>query len=130
MKTSSPIAWFEIVTQDLARAIQFYEAAFDIKFDIKLAQCNTPHMQMALFPYAEGYPSGALVYSECYADHQAGPGTTIIYLNTDSVSAQLQKIISLGGEVAFPAISIGEDGHIAGFKDTEGNFVGIWSMNP
>lgn len=125
MKQTSPLAWFEIVTQDFERAIQFYEAAFEIKF----SRCESEHMKNAVFPYTEGYTGGSLVYSPYYLDHQPGAGTIIIYLKTDSVTKQLEKINALGGETVFPVTNIGENGYIAGFKDCEGNYVGLWSPN-
>lgn len=123
MQNTSSIEWFEIIVQDITRAIQFYESAFNIKF----TRHDIPDMQMAIFPYQNGFTGGALVQSKYYADHKAGAGTIIIYLKTDSVSNQLDKIEKLGGETVFPLTSIGENGYIGGFKDCEGNYVGLWS---
>lgn len=126
MKYPSPLAWFEIVTQDFDRAVAFYQSAFNIQLTLN----DNEHMQYAIFPYQEGHVGGALVHSLHYDDHQAGAGTIMIYLNTDSVSKQLATIESLGGETVFPLTNIVENGYIAGFKDSEGNYVGLWSMNP
>ncbi|WP_392553385.1 VOC family protein [Orbus wheelerorum] len=123
---NSPLAWFEIVTQDFDRAIQFYQAAFNIRFECH----EDEHIKHAIFPYIEGYTGGSLVHSKYYNDHQAGAGTVIIYLQTSSVSKQLKIIEQLGGEIVFPLTDIGENGYIAGFKDSEGNYVGLWSENP
>lgn len=126
MNITCPIAWFEIVVQDLERAIQFYESIFNTQ----LTYINeNPKMKMAIFPYKEGYPSGALVQSDCYADHHSGPSTVLIYLATDSVAKQLSVIKKHGGEEVFAVTPIGKNGYIAGFKDTEGNYIGLWSQN-
>lgn len=124
MSSNCPIAWFEIVTEDFQRAITFYEDVFDIKLKLY----KDPKMDMAVFPYEEGYPSGALVHGDCFADHKAG-NTLLIYLTTDSVTKQLAKIEQHGGEEVFPVTRIGENGFIAGFKDSEGNSIGLWSQN-
>lgn len=128
MKFTTPLAWFEIVTQDFERAIKFYQSAFNIEF----SRCDNEHMQMAIFPYDQQKTQvgGALVHSPCYSDHKSGAGTVIIYLNTDSVSKQLEIIHALGGKTVFPLTNIGENGYIAGFEDCEGNQIGLWSPNP
>lgn len=120
---NSPIAWFEIVVQNFDRGCQFYSKAFDMT----LTTMKIDNIDMALFPYQDGYTGGALVASPNYDDHVAGPNTSIIYLNCDSVTKQLSKIISLGGKEVFPTTKIGENGYIAGFEDSEGNHIGIWS---
>jgi len=123
---NSPLAWFEIITQDFERAIKFYEAAFKIRFE----RHENEQMKHAIFPYIEGYTGGSLVHSPYYNDHKAGAGTVIVYLQTSSVSKQLKIIEQLGGEMVFPLTDIGENGYIAGFKDCEGNYIGLWSENP
>lgn len=125
MSFNSPIAWFEIVTQDFDRACDFYSKAFDVTFN----QRTIGEMQLAVFPYQEGHVGGALVNSPCYKDHKAGPSTSVIYLNCESVTAQLKKVIELGGKEIFPVTPICENGFIAGFEDSEGNHIGIWSQN-
>lgn len=119
----SPIAWFEIVLQDFEGGCEFYSKAFNVEFQKQ----TMDQMQMAIFPYEPNQTGGALVSSPCYNDHIAGPGTSIIYLNCESVTAQLDKIVLLGGKVIFPVTQIGENGFIAGFEDSEGNHIGIWS---
>ncbi|MGL4668707.1 MAG: VOC family protein, partial [Saezia sp.] len=84
--------------------------------------------EMAIFSYEEGYPGGALVSSKCYDDHKNGPGTTILYLNVNSIAATLEKVKQHQGQITFPCTSIGENGFIAGFEDLDGNAIGIWSM--
>lgn len=126
MKFTTPLAWFEIVTQDFDRAISFYQSAFNIEF----TRCDNEHMKMAIFPYEKEQVGGALVYSPCYKDHKPGASTTIIYLNTASITKQLEIINNLGAKTIFPITSIGENGYIAGFEDSEGNQVGLWSQNP
>lgn len=119
----SPIAWFEIVLQDFDRGCEFYSKAFNVTFQKE----NIDKIQMAIFPYEEGQTGGALVASPCYQDHVAGSGTAIVYLNCASVTKQLEIIAELGGKTIFPATQIGDNGFIAGFEDSEGNHIGLWS---
>lgn len=123
MSFNSPIAWFEIVAQDFDRACDFYSKAFDITFEKKTIDT----MQMAIFPYQEGNVGGTLVYSPCYADHKPGAGTVIVYLNCDSVTEQLKIIAELGGKEIFPITQVCDNIFIAGFEDSEGNYIGICS---
>lgn len=122
---NSTIAWFEIVTQDFERACQFYNQAFDITFEKQ----TVDQMQMAIFPYADGQVGGALVKSPCYDSIKSHNGPTVIYLNCTAIGAQLEKIIAAGGQVFFPTLEICH-GFIAGFEDSEGNHIGLWSKNP
>lgn len=123
MSFNSPIAWFEIVAQDFDRACDFYSKAFDITFEKKAVDA----MQMAIFPYQEGNVGGTLVHSPCYADHKPGAGTVIVYLNCDSVTEQLKRIAELGGKEIFPVTQVCDNIFIAGFEDSEGNYIGICS---
>lgn len=121
----SPIAWFEIVLQDFDRGCQFYENVFHI--ELKKQTIN--EMQMAIFPYEEGQTGGALVSSPCYKEHLPGPSTSVIYLNCESVTEKLETVAKFGGKMIFPITPIGDNGFIAGFEDSEGNQIGIWSKN-
>lgn len=128
MKFTTPLAWFEIVTQDLERAITFYQSAFNIEF----SRLDDDERTFAIFPYDQekGQVGGALVHGKCYAKHKPCLGTIFVYLNTESVTNQLQIINNLGGKTVFTPTSIGECGYIAGFEDSEGNQIGLWSANP
>ncbi len=120
----TPIAWFEIVTDNLNRACQFYEAVFNVT----LERQQMSEIQMAIFPYKEGFPSGALVKGACYAMHNSGCGKSIIYLNSPSIQMTLEKVKQQGGKIIFDTIALsGNLGFIAGFEDTEGNVIGLWS---
>lgn len=131
MKLKTPIAWFEIVVKDMQKAISFYQNAFGYTIS-QMPNCpstENKQIEMAIFAYEEGFPSGSLVCSSCYDDHKNGPSTTIIYLTVESISRALEKIQSLNAKVTFPCTSIGENGFIAGFEDLDGNEIGIWSEN-
>ena len=120
---ASPIAWFEIVVKDMERAIKFYKTVFQVQLTIE----NMPDMQMALFPYQESYPGGALVKGDAFSQCREGSGTTVIYLTVESVGAALSRIEKTGGSIVMPSTSIGENGFIGMFVDSEGNTIGLWA---
>ena len=119
---NTPICWFEIPTTDLDRATTFYEAAFAIA----LRRDSCGGHPMALFPYAEPNPGGALVAMPEMAPRDNG---TLIYLNGgDDLSVVLKRVPAAGGKVVMEKTCIGEEiGHIALFIDSEGNRVGLFS---
>lgn len=81
---------------------------------------------MALFPYAEPNPGGALVAMPEMAPRDNG---TLIYLNGgDDLSVVLKRVPAAGGKVVMEKTCIGEAiGYIALFVDSEGNRVGLFS---
>ncbi|MCA9835428.1 MAG: VOC family protein [Trueperaceae bacterium] len=124
---ANALNWFEIPVADTDRAKAFYSTVLD-------AELTTQDMMgeglMTILPYQNGQGvGGALVQSESlqYTPSQTG---SVIYLNGgDDLSVPLSKVESAGGKVLAEKMSIGENGFIAFFLDTEGNKVGLHSMN-
>jgi predicted enzyme related to lactoylglutathione lyase len=115
--------WFEISVADLSRAKKFYEAIFGITMD----EMEMMGMKMAFFPSARGSgkANGGLCQSQM---HQPGKDGVKIYLNANpDLSTVLSKVKEAGGVVMMPKTSIGENGFMAFFTDTEGNSVGLHS---
>lgn len=119
---NSPIRWFEIPTIDLERACAFYEQTFAIALRRESCGGNP----MAIFPYSEANPSGALVAMPQLAPRDNG---TLIYLDGgDDLNLVLSRILEAGGKVVMEKTDLGNGiGHIALFIDSEGNRVGIYS---
>ena len=88
-------------------------------FAIALRRDSCGGHPMALFPYAEPNPGGALVAMPEMAPRDNG---TLIYLNGgDDLSNVLKRIPAAGGKVVMEKTCIGEEiGHIALFIDSEG----------
>ncbi len=123
-KEKTPVAWFEIVVKDLEQSTKFYERVFQVQ--LKRESCS--EIQMAIFPYQEGFPSGALASGECSADCQPGSSTTVVYLSAEGIEQTLQRVEAEGGQRFVPCMDIGGgNGFIALFKDLEGNVVGLWA---
>jgi uncharacterized protein len=116
------VNWFEIPVSDMHRAAMFYSAILGISLEAGPA---SEGYMMATFP-TEGGVDGALVSGEGYVPSTNG---TTVYLNggTD-LSQVLDRVEAAGGKVMVPKTAIGEHGFFAFFLDTEGNKVGLHSM--
>jgi len=69
---------------------------------------------------------GAVVAGEGYEPTTKG---TMVYLNGgDDLEVPLGRIEKAGGKILMSKTSIGENGFIAHFTDTEGNKVSLHSM--
>ncbi len=115
---NSVITWFEIPAQDFDRATQFYEKSFGLS----LKREEMDAIAMAVFPHADGQTGGAVVHG---APYQPADNGVCIYLYTDEFDTVLQRIEQNGGKILMPRTSIGPNGFIALFNDSEGNRIGL-----
>ena len=119
------INWFEIPVKDFNRAKKFYSAVLGSKIN------DMPHptLKYGILPsdMENGGVGGAIVEGEGYEVSKKGP---LVYLNGgDDLSIPLAKVEKAGGKIVQPKTSIGENGFIAYFTDSEGNKVALHSMN-
>lgn len=127
MQTNNPVVWFEIYTDDIKRAKKFYETVFQIQ----LSELSTPGemtLQMLAFPSnmeSKNMASGALVYMEGF---KAGGNSTIVYFYSENCAVEEARIEAAGGSVFRSKMSIGDYGFIVLALDSEGNMIGIHSM--
>jgi len=123
--TGNPIAWFEIYVQDMARARAFYEAVFQVA----LQQLSAPldELEMWAFPsdMARYGSSGALVK---VTGVPSGGSGTLVYFHCEDCAVEEARVVSAGGQVHRAKMSIGEFGFISLLVDTEGNMIGLHSM--
>jgi uncharacterized protein len=118
---TNALNWFEIPVTDVARAKKFYETAFDIE----MQEMEMMGMKMVMFPSQSPKSGGALVKSP---NHKPSTEGSIVYLNGNpNLQIVLDRIESAGGKLTMPKTSIGENGNMAFFLDTEGNLVGLHS---
>lgn len=120
---NNPVGWFEIYVQDMARARAFYEAMLGLR----LERLPGPDIEMWAFPMDMEAPgsAGALVRAEgC----PSGGNSTLVYFRCDDCATEAGRAKASGGDVVKDKFSIGEYGHIALVKDTEGNLVGLHSQ--
>ncbi|NOQ73586.1 MAG: VOC family protein [Crocinitomix sp.] len=122
--TTNAINWFEISVLDLGRAKAYYQTIFDIHMvDMEMGE-----MKMAAFPFtpASGKASGALAQSP---NHKPSMEGAVLYLNANpNLQTVLDKVEAAGGKIAMPKTAIGGNGFMAMMIDTEGNMVGIHSV--
>lgn len=119
----NPVGWFEIYVQDMSRAKAFYEATFELK----LEELPSPGLKMFAFPMKMELPGcgGALVH---YPGKASGDGGTLVYFSCADCAQEAARAIKHGGRVFKEKFSIGPYGFIALIYDTEGNMVGLHSL--
>ncbi|WP_369049230.1 VOC family protein [Tenacibaculum sp. UWU-22] len=128
MENKNPVVWFEIYVDNLTRARTFYETVFALKMNEMPMPDIGEEMQMLFFPAdmeSKNAASGALVKMEGF---EAGNNSTIVYFMSDDCSIEASRIEAAGGKIFKPKMSIGEYGFIVLATDTEGNMIGIHSM--
>ena len=115
--------WFKIPVKDMARAKTLYSAILDAK----LEDYPMPDgYNMAMLPSDDGV-GGALMQGANYTPSHDG---ALLYLNGgDDLQTVQDRIAHAGGAVLQEKMSIGENGFIAIFQDSEGNKVGLHSMS-
>lgn len=120
---NNPVGWFEIYVQDMTRARAFYEAVLKVA----LSRLPMPEPEMFAFPmeaHATG-ASGALVKMEgC----PSGGNSTMVYFSCADCAAEAARAAAAGGKVFRDKFSIGQYGFVALVFDTEGNMIGLHSM--
>ena len=122
---TSALNWFEIPASDISRAAEFYGKLLDTQLETVEAM---PGFSMAMLPYTpqEGV-GGAIIQGEGYAPSTGG---SLVYLNGgEDLNTVLDRVEGAGGKIAQSKTGIGENGYVAFFIDSEGNKVGLHSMN-
>ncbi|MDZ7605035.1 MAG: VOC family protein [Cyclobacteriaceae bacterium] len=122
-KINNSLNWFEIPVTDFERARKFYSAIFD--FDMPSTIMGD--YQMGFFPVEPKHIGGAIVKGKGCIPSETG---ALIYLNggTD-LSGVLSRVTAAGGKIELAKTQITPDlGYFSIFFDTEGNRVGLHSM--
>jgi len=120
---NNPVAWFEIYVQDMPRAKAFYQAVFGKE----LERLESPGLEMWSFPSDQNGSgaAGALVKMEGVP---SGGNSTIVYFACADCANEAKKTVAAGGRIFKDKFSIGQYGFIALVTDTEGNMIGLYSM--
>lgn len=118
------INWFEIPVTDFARAKKFYETLFDAE----IIEMPFPGGKYGMLPCdMQKGVGGGIVQGEGFTPSDTG---SIVYLNGgDDLNIPLGRIEQAGAKILLPKTSIGENGFMAHFIDTEGNRVALHSMS-
>lgn len=117
------ITWFEIAVSDLERAKLFYEKVFGMDFEY--IEMPGTKMYMQNVDNSKGEIGGALILAD---DNTPASNGTIIYFNSNDCNNEALLIEPAGGKLLFPKTSLGEYGYMVQFIDTEGNRIGIHSI--
>jgi predicted enzyme related to lactoylglutathione lyase len=119
--------WVEIPASDFERAQKFYRTILGIKEELR--QMDSSEMRYAFLPMEGDGAGGAIVQHENYAPGQ-GQGVCVYLVVQGDLNATLAKIEPAGGKVVIPKMSLGDmsPGYIAQFIDSEGNRLGLFSM--
>lgn len=120
---NNPVGWFEIYVQDMPRAKAFYQAVLAIE----LQELGGMDMQMWAFPMQDNASgaSGALVKMDgC----PSGGNSTVVYFICTDCATEAARAAAHGGQVVREKFSIGPYGFVALVLDTEGNMIGLHSM--
>ncbi|MBL0135969.1 MAG: VOC family protein [Chitinophagaceae bacterium] len=120
---TNAINWFEIPVTDFTRAKKFYETLLGAE----IMEVPFPNGKYGMLPAdMEKGVGGGLVQGEGFEPSDKG---TIVYLNGgDDLSGSLSRVEQAGGKIVMPKTSIGQNGFMALFIDTEGNKVALHSM--
>ncbi len=120
----SYISIFEIPALDISRAISFYEGILGLSIE----KMTFPEMEMGLLPYEEQAVIGTIIKAEGY---QPSANGVTIYLNGgNNLQEILDRVEKNGGKVIIPKTPhADESGYFAIFHDSEGNKMGLHSLN-
>lgn len=120
----NPIRWFEIYVKNMKRAKSFYQQVFNVEF----SQLPFSEGEMWAFPSnpEKWGCSGTLVHMPGL---EPSGVSTIVYFGSDDCSKEEKRILSAGGTIHKSKMSIGQYGYIVLAIDTEGNMIGVHSMN-
>jgi uncharacterized protein len=119
----NPIGWFEIYVQDMERAKAFYEAVFEVT----LSRLDSLDIDMWAFPMEHDVPgaSGALVRMDGFTP---GGNSVLVYFECADCAVEAAKAVKAGGSIQEAKMSIGPYGYCALVIDSEGNLIGLHSM--
>jgi predicted enzyme related to lactoylglutathione lyase len=120
---TNAINWFEIPVKNFDKAKAFYETIMGAEINVM----PHPQLKYGMLPYdmKNGGIGGGIVQGDGYDPSNKG---SLIYLNGgDDLSVPLSKVEGAGGKVLLPKTSLGPNGFMALFEDTEGNKVAFHS---
>jgi len=128
MKTNT-VGWYEIYVDDMERAKRFYESVFEQKLEsISDPTDSDTEIEMWSFPGdMNSYgANGALVKMPGF---KAGQNSVLVYFSCEDCSTEEKRVSKFGGKIEKTKTSIGEYGFISLVYDSEGNMIGLHSLN-
>jgi uncharacterized protein len=125
------VVHFEIPTDDVARASEFYRSVFgwdlrdmsEFGMDYTIAM-TVPVDEETQIPTEAGAINGGMMKR---SDQTPSP---VITMEVEEITATLADIEAKGGSTVQPRTPIEGMGAFAYFKDPEGNVMGLWETTP
>ncbi len=118
-------SWVDLAAHDATIAREFYEQLFGWN-TVDVDTHGGP-------PYAQFYLHGKTVAGMGQMPDemlsQNIPPMWSSYINVDDISAIVQKVPELGGQVAMPVMQVLDFGWMAFLSDPSGGHVGLWQKN-
>jgi predicted enzyme related to lactoylglutathione lyase len=114
------VVHIEIPAENVQSAAKFYETLFGWKME------HAAEFDYTMWSDGSGYGGGFnKVSDETPADR------IVVYIDSDDIESDLQKVEELGGTVVTPKTEIPGTGWFAQFKDPSGNLLALYtSQNP
>jgi len=114
------VVHIEIPAANVEAAGNFYQDLFGWKME------HVPEFDYTMWSDGGGYGGGFNKLSEQYP-----VGQVLVYIDSDDIDGDLQKVEKLGGTVVAPKTEIPGTGWFGLFKDPTGNTLALYkSMNP
>jgi predicted enzyme related to lactoylglutathione lyase len=123
----NPIVWFEIYAADIQRAKSFYETLLGIELQ-HMPSPAEDEFQMYGFPGGPDSPGASGALASMPGGEQPSGNGTIVYFGCEDCAVEAGRAEAAGGSVMKEKFSIGPYGFIALVNDTEGNVIGLHSM--
>jgi predicted enzyme related to lactoylglutathione lyase len=119
------VGWFEIYVNDMSRAQKFYERVFNRKLEKLPVTFEGLEMMTFVGDPDAGGSAGALCKMEGF---EAGGNSTLVYFSCLDCAIEESHVVPAGGKIFKPKMPIGPYGFISLVMDTEGNMIGLHSM--
>lgn len=113
------IVHIELSAKDLEKSAKFYSDLFGWGTE------QRPAENYATWSPDEGVGGGFNPVNETNP-----AGTVLVYVGTDDILRDLEKIASLGGKVIIPRTELPNTGWMAVFEDPSGNRLGLFERLP
>ena len=128
--TRNPVGWFEIYVSDMARARAFYETVLNIQMQpMPVPDDMEGGFEMLMFPSDMENQAPGSGGTLCRMDgFTPGAGGTLIYFSCEDCGVEAARVATAGGQVFREKFSIAPYGFISLIIDTEGNMIGLHSL--
>lgn len=127
------VVHFEIQVADVARAVNFYTAAFGWEASMWPGSDNYWLVKTGRNTDREGHKVGidGAIYGRYGEARPAGPSNAaVLTIDVDDVDAMVVKVRQFGGSLAIPKRGIPDVGWLAYCRDPDGNLFGMMQSDP